>query len=137
MKILFTTRHINSPSTILNVRKLKSLNSMNGISIDFYNTDYADYDVLLFMGYDADIKGARKKNLDIKIGVIDPRPSQKDQPSGADFILANGIEMKDWYLKFTHNIFIYYIYSSFPMEVELRFFTSNGDVRAVRYLFAL
>lgn len=118
MKILFTTRHINSPSTILNVSKLKSLNSMNGISIDFYNTDYANYDVVLFMGYDADIKGARGKNSDIKIGVIDPRPSHKDQPSGADFILANGIEMKDWYLKFTHNIFIYYIYPELQLKMK-------------------
>lgn len=118
MKILFTTNHLDTPSTLLNADKLKHLNSIDRVSIDFYNTNYAAYDVIIFMGYDPEIEEARAANPTIKIGVVDPRPSFERQPIGADFILANGIEMKDWYLKYTRNIFIYYIYPQLQRNVK-------------------
>ena len=114
MKFLFTTTKANAPSTILNQGLLEGLGSMDGVSIDFNNRDYAAYDVVLFMGYDHDIEAARRVKPSLLIGVIDPRPPQKKQPIGADFILANGIEMKDWYLGFTRHVFQYFIYPSFP-----------------------
>jgi len=124
MKILLATTHVDSVSTLLNAEKLKHLNNIDGVSIDFYNTNYAQYDVVLFMGYDVitgydlEIEKARKANPAIKIGVVDPRPHYEKQPIGVDFILANGIEMRDWYLKYTPNIFIYYIYPELQQKVK-------------------
>lgn len=115
MRLLFNTKHRDAPSTIFNSELLKFLNDIDGVKIDFFNQRYEDYDVVLFMGYDPEIENARAANPGIKIGVIDPRPSSKNQPVGADFILANGIEMKDWYIKYSPNICIYYIYPVLPI----------------------
>lgn len=118
MKILFTTDNTNAPSTLLNAGLLKRLNAMDGVRIDFFNRNYKEYDAVLFMGYDPDIKGARQAGKNIKIGVIDPRPGFKTQPVGVDFILANGIEMKDWCLRFTPNIHIYHIYPVLNQKIR-------------------
>jgi len=127
IKLLFTTKYVGAISTKLNADNLKYLNSIEGIHIDFYNTEYANYDVVLFMGYDFDIQGARAANPTIKIGVIDPRPGLKREPVGADFIIVNGIEMKDWYLKYTSNIFTYYIYPK--IQQKLKRHTSSSIIR--------
>lgn len=110
MKILLSTDFIDSPSTVLNMSLLKNLNNIEGVSIDFFNNNYASYDVVLFMGYDPKIAEVRAANPNIKTGVIDPRPSSAVDLAGADFIMANGIEMKDYYLSFNPNIYTYYIY---------------------------
>jgi hypothetical protein len=118
IRVLFATEHVSAISTELNANNLKHLNDVEGICIDFYNTNYEEYDVVLFMGYDFDIERARFVNPNIKIGIIDPRPGLKKQPVGVDFILANGIEMKDWYLQYTPNIFTYYIYPQVRQKVK-------------------
>lgn len=110
IKLLFQTKNIKGPSTIFNQNLLKGLNELKDISIDFYNTDYINYDVVLFMGYDSDIKKAKQSNPLIKVGIIDPRPSFNIDFTDVDFILANGIEMRDYYSKYSKNIFNYYIY---------------------------
>ena len=110
IKLLFQTKNIKGPSTIFNQNLLKGLNELKDISIDFYNTDYINYDVVLFMGYDSDIKKAKQSNPSIKVGIIDPRPSFNIDFTDVDFILANGIEMRDYYSKYSKNIFNYYIY---------------------------
>lgn len=119
MKILFTTKYREAPSTELNLELLKHLNNIPGVKFDCYGTNYAAYDVVLFMGYDPDIEAARAANPHIKIGIIDPRPEFKTQPTGMDFILANGIEMKDWYLQYTPHIFVYYIYPYLQRKVKV------------------
>ncbi len=110
IKLLFQTKNIKGPSTIFNQNLLKGLNELKDISIDFYNTDYINYDVVLFMGYDSDIKKAKQSNPLIKVGIIDPRPSFNIDFTDVDFILANGIEMRDYFSKYSKNIFNYYIY---------------------------
>lgn len=119
MRILFTTKYKDAPSTALNTQLLEHLNKMNGVRIDFYNENYAEYDVVLFMGYDPRIEQAKNAKKSIKVGVIDPRPGFDLKCRGVDFILANGIEMKDGYLKFTPNIFIYYIYPPLKKKIKL------------------
>ncbi|NTW43860.1 MAG: hypothetical protein HGB14_05360 [Anaerolineaceae bacterium] len=94
---------MNAPNYVL-------LGDVEGVSIDFYNCNYADYDVVLFMGYDARIAEARAAKPSIKIGVIDVRPGSLDSVMGADFIVANGVEMQDWLSDYFANIFIYPIY---------------------------
>jgi hypothetical protein len=112
MKCLFTTSNINGPSTVILHQMLSDLNNINRVSIDFFNNEYENYDVVFFMGYDPQIEEARLKNKHIKIGIIDIRPSPTLFPKykSADFILVNGIEMKDWALNFCNNIFTYYLY---------------------------
>jgi len=110
MRILFATDKREKISTQLNVPNYEKLNGLDGVSIDFYNHNYADYDVVLFMGYDARVTEARTINPFIKIGVIDPRPPKLNEILGADFVIANGIEMQDWLADYFENIFIYPIY---------------------------
>jgi len=110
MRILFATDAVNNISTQLNAPNYALLQEVTGVSIDFYNRNYADYDVVLFMGYDARVAEARAAKSSLKIGVIDVRPGSLDSIMGADFIIANGVEMQDWLSDYFANIFIYPIY---------------------------
>lgn len=110
MRILFTTDAIDKPSTQLNVPNYAKLNELGGVSIDFYNHNYADYDVVLFMGYDARVTEARAVNPSLEIGVIDLRFIENCDARGADFAIANGVELYDWLSNYFENIFIYPIY---------------------------
>jgi len=116
MRILFVTDNRKAASTQLSLSLLEGLVNEPEVVFDAFNRNYSKYDAVIFMGYDPDIKSARAKNPNIKIGVMDPRPSFKVQPVGADFILAHGVEMEDWYLSFTPNVFRYYIYPAFIGE---------------------
>lgn len=127
MRILFTTAKENSPSTELSLGLLKGLGRIPGVRFDTFNRNYADYDAVIFMGYDPEINAVRAKNGKAKVGVMDPRPSFKVQPEGADFILAHGVEMEDWYLSLTPNIFRYYIYPEF-IGKELRKHQDTGRI---------
>ena len=110
MRILFATEARENVSTQLNAPNFAKLNELEGVSIDFYNRNYADYDVVLFMGYDPCIAEARAAKPSLKIGVIDLRPSSVEKSLGADFVIANGVEMQDWLSDYFENIFIYPIY---------------------------
>ncbi len=110
MRILFTTAARSNPSTEINVANYRKLNELEGVKVDFFNRKYADYDVILFMGYDPQIAEARAVNPTSKIGVVDPRPSTLHAALGADFVVANGIEMGDWLANYFENIYIYPIY---------------------------
>jgi glycosyltransferase involved in cell wall biosynthesis len=126
IKFLFLTDYVNAPSTMLNISLLKQLNDLENITIDFFNNQYQDYDVVLFMGYDPKIIDARLANPNIKVGIIDPRPSFGTENLNPDFILANGIEMKDWYSRITPNIYVYNIYPS--LQYKFRKHESSDKV---------
>ncbi|RME57121.1 hypothetical protein D6779_09370 [Candidatus Parcubacteria bacterium] len=110
MRILFTTAERTSPSTVINAANYSRLNELDGVTIEFFNRNYADYNVILFMGYDPRVAEARAANPAAKIGVIDPRPSTLSAAQGADFVVANGVEMGDWLANYFENIYIYPIY---------------------------
>lgn len=110
MRILFATDAHENISTQLNIPNYAKLNNLDGVSIDFYNHNYADYDVVLFMGYDPRIAEARSAKPSLKIGVIDLRPSSIEKSIGADFVIANGLEMQDWLSDYFEHIFTYPIY---------------------------
>lgn len=120
MKILFTTSKVKGASTVMYAGLLRHLSSLPGVAIDMFNSSYADYDVILFMGYDPDVGEARAANPRAKIGVIDVRPASAPNVADADFLVANGIEMKDWYSRVTPNIYLYppYPIASAPMMKE-------------------
>lgn len=120
MKILFTTNKKEAVSTILNLQNLEKLNTLKDVEFFAFREDFEDSDVVLMMGYDHDIPAVRRVNPKAIVGVIDPRPPKKEQPVGADFVLANGIEMQDYYYRFTSNVFNYYIYPDFEAEKQSR-----------------
>jgi len=110
MRILFATDAVDQVSTQLNVPNFARLNELEGVHIDFYNRNYADYDIVLFMGYDPHVAEARTAKPSLKIGVVDLRPSSVRKSLGADFVIANGVEMQDWLSDYFENIFTYPIY---------------------------
>jgi len=120
MRILFATDAINQVSTQLNAPNYARLNELEGVSIDFYNRNYADYDVVLFMGYDAHVAEARAAKPSLKIGVIDLRFIDTSDARGADFAIANGVEVSDWLSNYFEHIFIYPIYPNveFPPKTH-------------------
>ncbi|MBN1450067.1 MAG: hypothetical protein JW963_03555 [Anaerolineales bacterium] len=126
MRILFATDAVNQVSTQLNAPNYAKLNELDGVHIDFYNHNYADYDVVLFMGYDPRVAEARAAKPSLKIGVIDIRPSSLDKSMGADFAIANGVEMQDWLSEYFENILIYPIYPL--LNASLREYTPHKPV---------
>lgn len=115
MRILFTTERKNEVSTVLNQANFAKLNEVSGVTIDFFRTDYQNFDVVLFMGYDPQIAEARNVKADLKVGVIDPRPGTLERAFGADFIVVNGIEMREWCADHFINIYTYYISSALDL----------------------
>lgn len=113
MRILFSTDN-TQVSSVLNAANLALLGKLPGVSIDFNNTRYSDYDIVLFMGYDPKIAEARKAKPSLKIGIVDPRPPCLSSLIGADFLLVNGLETYDWFADHFEHRFIYYIYSLLP-----------------------
>ena len=67
------------------------------------------------MGYDPRIREAKAMNRGAIVGVIDARPAAGRDVSGADFLIANGIEMYDWYARDTAHVFIYPPYPVLPL----------------------
>ena len=61
MRIVFTTEHRNAPSTILNLSCLKELGAYPDVTFTAFPEDLSEADVILFMGYDPDIRAARAK----------------------------------------------------------------------------
>lgn len=110
MRILFATDAVDKVSTQLNAPNYARLNEVEGVQIDFYNRNYADYDVVLFMGYDPHVAEARAAKPSLKIGVIDLRFMDIEDARGADFAIANGVEVCDWLSNYFEHIFVYPIY---------------------------
>jgi len=118
MHILFTTNERNRVSSELNIPNYARLCEVEGVKIDFFNRNYADYDVILFMGYDAQVQEARLAKSDLIIGVIDPRPSTISLALGADFIIVNGLESQDVLANYFTNIFVYPIYPMLNLPLK-------------------
>lgn len=118
MRILFDTDAVDRVSTQLNAPNFAKLNEIEGVSIDFDNHNYADYDVVLFMGYDPHVAEARAAKPSLKIGVIDLRFMDMSSARGADFAIANGVEISDWLSNYFENIFIYPIYPQICLPLK-------------------
>lgn len=110
MKILFFTNNHDAPSTLFNLAALKRLTEIDqNIIIDSGQSPSSEHDVILFMGYDHEIKRARQLAPSALVGVIDPRPGQAS-PESADFLITNGQEMSDWLVRYNLPMINYPIY---------------------------
>jgi len=84
--------------------------------ISFFDQNYSDYDIALFMTYDHErIASVRNSHPHLKIGIIDPR-NYKVLPSTkfCDFIIIDSIEMEDYWRIANIPIFRYVEYPSLP-----------------------
>lgn len=105
LRIILSTNQINAPSTVLNRALLEKIGE------EFcFNGTLESQDVILFMGYDPKIEIARHENPSALIGIVDPRPGCEKELTKADFFLANGVEMINYFAHVNSNGFIYPIY---------------------------
>lgn len=83
------------------------------IAKDFVREGTEKIDVALVMGgeYSREWASAlRQSDPSVRIGVIDPRPAHCPRIDDLDFIVANGLESRDFYYKFVSDVFVYYTY---------------------------
>lgn len=107
MRILLTTKLVSAPSTEIYRRLLQEIDRSTDSSFHFGGNDYENYDVVIFMGYDPDIVGVRRANPSATVGIIDVRPASGIPLAGADFLLANGVEMRDFWAGSVPHILVY------------------------------
>ncbi|MGD8458442.1 MAG: hypothetical protein PVF83_18865 [Anaerolineales bacterium] len=93
-----------------------------GISLDIMDhpktVNYTKYDVALFMGFDQTASLAKAENPSIITGVIEPRSAQNNSFDDVDFIVVNGIELKDFFSKYHKKSILYYAYPEVPKKLE-------------------
>lgn len=107
MRVLLTTEYVSAPSTEIYRRLLEKINQRADSSFSFGGNEYQNFDVVMFMGYDPDIAGVKQVNPDALVGLIDVRPTVDVSVEGADFLLSNGVEMKDYWVDRLAHIFVY------------------------------
>jgi glycosyltransferase involved in cell wall biosynthesis len=75
-----------------------------------FSNDFSSADVVLHMAYDAKPVKIRAVNPNAIIGLIDPRPGHDRVIAEADFFMANGVEMVNYFVSKNPEYFIYPIY---------------------------
>ena len=117
MKIVFNTRHPDSPSAAF------YRSAFSGLSqISFFDWDhYEDYDVALFMSFKPDIEdliSAKSRCPRIRIGIMDPRGGQiAGCFSHVDFVIADSLEVKDFFARYSLPTLLY---TEYPVVQEQR-----------------
>jgi glycosyltransferase involved in cell wall biosynthesis len=90
-------------------------------NIDFYKSNYKDYDIALFMTYDyMRVESIKRKFPHLKIGIIDPRsPAVLSVTPYCDFLIVDGIEMEDYWQIAKKPIFRYVEYPKLNLTPEV------------------
>jgi glycosyltransferase involved in cell wall biosynthesis len=112
LKFLINTRHLTTASSKVCVHDLSSLLKEHGFEVKINDwSNYQDYDVVIFLCYDPEIKKARSINPDILVGLADPKLNKNIQDAiDADFLTVSSLEQRDVFLRYNKNIFIYYMF---------------------------
>lgn len=111
LKITINTHYPEEPASLFYINALKLSNKF-----EFNNfSDYNNFDIALFMTYDRDLEEmrlAKRKNPNLKTGVIDPRGLKQIQGciTDIDFFVVDSIEMADFYQDLGKPIFKYLEY---------------------------
>jgi len=117
----------------MNAANLGRLAEIEGVHVDLFREDFENYDIVLFMGYDPRIAEARAANPTAKIGVVDPRPGFMPNVRDADFVVVNGLEMKDFCANHFAEIFVYHIYPELTIRTQPRSRTAADDSIVLGY----
>tara|TARA_R110002012_G_scaffold280852_1_gene469578 strand:+ start:2002 stop:2988 length:987 start_codon:yes stop_codon:yes gene_type:complete len=104
MKVNFFTSQPWAPCSQFYESALKRLDYIN-----FYDTQFQNYDILLLLTYDHQIiKTVKEKLPKLKIGIIDPRSSLvREGVEHSDFIIIDSTEMEDFWRVSRKPIFRY------------------------------
>ncbi len=113
MKILINTNY-NAAGTKVCVEDMAPRLIKAGHKLARNDWDnYQNYDVILFMAPDSQVRKARATNKNAVIGIMDPKLSKKWQTQearAADFLLVSSLEQREAFLKYNPNCFIYYMF---------------------------
>ena len=74
-----------------------------------------------FVGNDSETRKAKNENPKILAGILSPYLDEKrhrDESAFADFLLVDSIEMREIFLRYNKNIFIYYLFSEIKEVVR-------------------
>ena len=115
MKILLTGSNINSPSYLFYKESLNKIpRHKKNIKFFFRKFDQnlllRHYDIILFMSGTKNINFSKIK--DSKCGIVDPRAANYDNFKNYNFIIANGLEEKNFFSYTKLPTFIYPVYPS-------------------------
>jgi len=81
--------------------------------------NYSKYDVAFFVGNDSEVRKVKGISPKTLTGILSPYLDEKrhqEEATAADFLMVDSIEMREIFLRYNKNIFIYYI---FPETKEL------------------
>lgn len=98
---------------------------MRALGLDVTLNDwsaYKDNDVVVFMGYDHDIRRARRDNPNIKVVLADPKLSNPGYISAArdaDLLLVSSVEQRDAFLPFNSNVHIHHMFPLLPEKPRI------------------
>lgn len=135
MRVVFNT---SQPHAAASLFYQQALEGMPGMS--FYDTNFAAYDVALFMTYDYTlVEGIKRQFPHLKIGIIDPRkPALLEATPHCDFLVVDGVEMEDFWRAAGKPIFRYVEYPRFSVEEselkKVMDFKSNKTLRDRTYI---
>ncbi len=122
MRIVLNTRSDNN-TTRLGIYGLRDRLIAMGIEAVANDWDnYDKYDVALYMGYDYDIENARRQNPNIRITLMDPKPSRKEwiqAARDADFLMVSSVEQREIFYPLNRNIMIWYMLPIMPPVEKL------------------
>jgi hypothetical protein len=107
MKILFTSKHKNSP-----VYQLYKSGFEKDTGFLFDEALISEADVILLTGFVEDyiaIKELKLKYPEKQFGIVDPRLNKINSVLNyIDFLIVDSIEMKDYYMRYNKPIHLYY-----------------------------
>lgn len=82
--------------------------------------NYQNYDLILFMAPDSQVRKAKKANPKAIVGITVPTITKEREPEmhSADFLLAGSIEHRDVLLKYNKNILIYHMFPEITAKIK-------------------
>lgn len=113
MKVLINTNSKASSTKVCvtDLSKKFSLASHEVTRNDWEN--YQNYDLILFLPQDSEVKRAKQANPNALVGILSAKivtKRHRKEARLADFLLVDSIEVRDAFLPYNKNSFIYYMF---------------------------
>lgn len=116
MKILFQTTNPRSASFQFYAESLRKINDSPSFGAEVIveeragRCEFDQFDIALFMGGSNRSREAKDQRADVICGVVEPRSAQKNDFSGVDIVVVNGLEAMDFFSDCCENLFVYHVY---------------------------
>lgn len=110
MNVLINT-HSSAPSTDVFVRDLSRRLKDLGYPVTRNDWEhYEKYNVILFLPGDSEVRKAKQINPNTRVGICAPKivtNRHRQEAKAADFLVVESIEIRDAFLPYNRNLFIY------------------------------